>query len=164
MPPCRRRSPRFLIASIELTPVALGELGQSPSYTVDHGKRGQRDDKPHEQLGLTRQLAAEADDGVASQELKLRGICFDAAHHNLVLHLHLLHERSAPPARSVEKLRAAFAHAECHYGGQLGMVEVTLTPVDLRAKDYDPLDDSWYAPVRLALDWDDAERRRDATL
>ena len=79
--------------------------------------------------------------GADQQDLKLRGICFEAHHASIVLHVELLHDQRVRPALTEQELWAAFFHAEVHYGDQFGMVQVTITTVDRHANGYDPLAD-----------------------
>ena len=102
---------------------------------------------------LETRMQAGRGDGDAQQDLKLRGICFDPRHGSLVLHLELLHDRKAQPALTRDQIWQSLRHVQPHYGGQLGMVAVTMTPVERRVPSYDPLADHFYEEVRQVLDW-----------
>ncbi len=83
----------------------------------------------------------------------MRGIRFDAAHRSLVLHVELLHTKRVAAALTETQLCEAFYHAQTHYGGQFGMVMVTVTPMEQPADWYDPLADTFYESVRTVIDW-----------
>lgn len=102
---------------------------------------------------LETQINRERGDSNTRQDLKVRGIRFDAAHASIVMYVELLHANHDAAALTETQLCEAFYHAETHYGGQFGMVIMAVTPVELPAAGYDPLADSFYESVREAIDW-----------
>ena len=75
-------------------------------------------------------INAEQGDPATHQALKLRAIRFDEAHTSFLMQVELLHARQANAARTEPQLCEAFHHGEIHYGGQLGMVVVTITLIE----------------------------------
>ncbi len=104
-------------------------------------------------IRLERQVHAGHGEGEARQDLKLRGICFDPRHTSLVMHIELLHDKQAQAALAEQQICAAFSHAQHHYGGQFGMVDVAMTTEKQHAAYHDPLSDHFYEDVRRVLDW-----------
>ena len=102
---------------------------------------------------LEADINAEPGDPATHQALKLRAIRFDEAHTSFLLQVELLHARQVRAARTEPQLCAAFHHGETHYGGQLGMVVVTITALERPSKHDDPLADSCYEEVRAAFAW-----------